>query len=121
MLMYSLWLTPPLPQMHSSADEALAAAVTIADELLQLEADAAAELSRAAAEEARNAAEEKQAAAGKDEEAAAEAARGRHVHLHLHADERVMVEVAEPAHAGEKAAKKGVGNGRHASDSEKEE
>jgi hypothetical protein len=83
--------------MRSSADEALAAAATIADELREREADAAAEAKRAA--DAAAAEEVGESGEGGDEKAVAEAA-GRHIHLHLHAEERVDVAQAGGAKGG---------------------
>ena len=111
-------------QMRSPAEGALAAAGSVADELRQREADAAAEAKRLAEEE-----EEEKAAAeggaedGREEERGSEEGPARHVHLHLHADDRVVVEVAEVAEAGGKGAKanglNGGSNGHgHGSDSD---
>ena len=113
-------------QMRSPPEGALAAAGTVADELRQREADAAAE-SRRLAEQA---AKEKEEADGEEKEHGEDASAGepaRHIHLHLHADDRVVVEVAEgtAAQANGKKFKgtngtNGANGHAHSSDPEEE-
>ena len=111
-------------QMRSPPEGALAAAGTVADELRQREADAAAE-SRRLAEQA---AKEKEEADGEEKEHGEDASAGepaRHIHLHLHADDRVVVEVAEEGTAAQANGKKlngtnGTNGHAHSSDSEEE-
>ena len=110
-------------QMRSPAEGALAAAGSVADELRQREADAAAEAKRLAEEEEAAAAKaEGGAEDGREEERGGEEGPARHVHLHLHADDRVVVEVAEAGGKGAKAnGLHGGSNGHgHGSDWEEE-
>jgi hypothetical protein len=79
--------------MRSTAEEALGAVRSIAEELRQRDEDAATVEAGSTSDEA--------VAAGAADDKAAEGDGGRHVHLHLHVDEGVSVKVEGGAVAAE--------------------